>query len=283
MVNHYASLLLNEAGEKIAPANKSYFISRDYAPIDLPAQLYRVHDILFPKDTSFYHRQFLCYSYLKIIEGTRGYKTLEALDPRITYDLNKLEEYFRVPRISSPTASNLDFNLLVFGTPAEEYKKNYYYESYTVKQVGSTPAVCIYRDNDKVYINKSNESKYMYAAFEIPLELTTNSTTQTKEIALGNTGLTFVITGKMSDFAQTKDKYWNFIVESPMIFDFHEIYSSLKRQSAKLEAFFKYEETAEDRANYSLWAGHFNSIYAFSALLNTYVDKVNRLWQKQAT
>ena len=283
MVNHYASLLLNEAGENINPENKSYFIARNYAPIILPSQLKKVHDVLFPIDSSCYHKQFLCSSYLKIIEGARSYKVFESLDSRVTYDLSKLEEYFRVARISAPISSSVDFNLLVFGTPAEEYKKNYYFETYTIKQIGSTPAVYIYRDNDKIYINKDKESNYLYGAFEIPLELATNSTTQTKEIALGNTGLTFVINGKMSDFTHTKDKYWNFIVESPMIFEFYEVYNNLKRQASLTEAFFKYEETNEDKENYTIWSKHFNTLYAFSALLNTYVDKVDRLWQKQAT
>jgi len=283
MVNQYASLLLNEAGENINPENKSYFTARNYTPITLPTQLKRVHEILFPRDSSFYHRQFLCYSYLKLIEGTRSYKLFDSFDKRITYDLNKLEEYFRVARISAPISSDVNFNLLVLGSPAEEYKKNYYFETYTIKQIGSMPAICIYRDNDKVFINKDKTSSYLHGAFEIQLELAANSSTQTKEIDLGNTGLTFLINGKLSDFTHTKDKYWNFIVESPMIFEFYEIYASLKRQAGLTEDFFKHEETVADRENYGVWSRHFNSLYAFSALLNTYVDKVDRLWQKQAT
>jgi hypothetical protein len=282
MVNHYATLLLNESGENVNSLNKSYFIFKNYTSLILPSPLRRVHDILFPKDTSFYYRQFLCYNYLRIIDAAKNYAVFENLDPRITYDLDKLEEYFRVARISAPLASNASFNLLVFGTPINAYKKNYYYDAYTVKQLGSTPEICIRRDLDNKYLNANKESLSFDSSFAIPLQLADGSTSQTKEITLAGTGLSFIVTGKLADFSLTKDKYWNFIVEAPLIFNFNEIYDSLKRQTAVVDAFFDYAEAQEDKEIYAMWVRHFNKVYAFSALLNTYVHKINKLWQTKA-
>jgi hypothetical protein len=282
MVNHYATLLLNESGEKIKTSNKSYFTAKDFAAVQLPRELKKLHTLLFPTNTSFYYRQFLCYSYLRLLESTRNNETVLTADHRITYDLDKLEEYFRILRISAPVSSSFNYGLLLAGELVPAHNENYYYNRYEIRQLGFSTKIVVFRETDGMFIKDGLESPEVSSSVEIDLVAAPGSSSQTKEVRLGVTGLYFIITGKLNQFADSKDKTWSFVVEAPMLFNFHELLKLLDRQSTILDDFFKYEETAEDLENYKLWKSHFNSVYRFSGLLNSYVNKAHKVWQKQA-
>jgi hypothetical protein len=282
MVNHYATLLLNEPGEKIKASNKSYFIAKDFLSFELPRELKKLHTLLFPANTSFYYRQFLCYSYLRLLESTKRDEIVQAFDSRITYDLDKLEEYFRISRISAPVSSSFNYSLLVAGEIDPTHNENYYYDRYEIRQLGFSTKVVIFRETDGMFIKEGVESPELSSNIEIDLVAAPGSSSQTKEVRLGFTGLYFVITGKLNQFSNSKDKTWNFVVEAPMSFNFLQLLTLLDRQSTVLDDFFKYEETAEDQENYKVWKNHFNPVYRFSGLLNSYVNKAHKVWQKQA-
>jgi len=281
MVNHYATLLLNQPGEISSLGNKSYFTARNYSPLELPAPLKRVHDILFPKDVSQYYKQFLCYSYLRLLESTKNIEVMQAYDSRISYDLNELQEYYRTTRISPPTSSNFQYTLLISGKASGVSKKNYYYDAYTIKQINFLPEISIYNDTDKLYLKGGKESATFTDDFRIPLVISSSLYT-TKEIALGNTGLTFILSGNLGSFNATGNKHWNFIVEAPAVFDFNKIHENLKRNASIVEACLEYGKTVVIDENYKLWHSHFNSVYQFTGILNAYVERAHDLWLKRA-
>jgi hypothetical protein len=283
MVNHFATLLLNESGEKIDIKNKSYFTDRNYNKLLLPTPIARVYDLILPRDSTFYYKQFLCYVYLRILQATNSTAFALSLDPRISYDLDLLQEYFRLSRVSAPSASDFNYALLVSGSFVGTRKKNYYYDRYTVKQIGTLPEVAIYCDTDQVYLNGSREEDHLTEAMHIPLILDSHSNYSTKQIDLGGTGLNFVITGELSKFAETADKYWSFVVDTPSDFNFNQVFSKIAQQPQLVDKLFEYSDTGFADKNYIAWQTHFNPLYRFSAFLNAYVERVNALWEKQAT
>ena len=290
MVNHYASLLLNLAGEKYVSENKSYFTGYDYSPIELPLALQQFYYSLFPRESSFYYKQFLCYCFLRILDSVNMYSDVIKYDPRVTYDLDDLKEYFRLNRISSPTTSNFAFNLVVLGKYEIKQSNNYYFNSYTVEQNEFLPEVYVYSDVDKVFLKNEKQSAIKSDDMRIPLFIapTKGSTpaSMTQSVPVGNTGLSFVLTGNFSSlpgegkFTQTANKYWNFIVESPFTFEFIEFFNQLTRKESSIARMINYGE-AKTPTNLNIWMNHFNEAYRFAGLLNMFIEKVNTEWLKQ--
>jgi hypothetical protein len=176
MVNHFASLLINlnltvtqpvqgnfvladdtvgvdfgittEDGYNIALGDTysaitttklaSPFIDRNYNQIILPPQLQRVYDVLFPDTASNYYKQFLLYSYLRVLAATDRAQDVKNYDKRITYNLNELTEYFRFNRLSTMQSSNSDFSLLLSGNLQMNEDAAYFNEQFVVFQLGSS-------------------------------------------------------------------------------------------------------------------------------------------------
>jgi len=286
MVNHFATLLLNHAGEDKSPDNKSYFIAHEYLPLTLPSALRDFYYLLFPQNSSFYYKQFLCYCFLRVIQATHMQDHLLKHDNRLTYDLDDLNEYFRLNRISVPTASSAAFNLIVLGKYAALLENNYYFNSYTVLQNGNLPEVFVYSDVDKVFLKKDKTSTSRLQQMSIPLEISTFNLT--KAVAVGTTGLSFVLTGDFQNsltagrFTDTVDKSWNFIVESPFTFEFVDFYKRLLARDTMVARMINYGEN-KNTSYLNLWNNHFNEAYKFSGLLNLYIDKVHDVWGKNQT
>ena len=286
MVNHYATLLLNLPGEERATENKSYFTAHEYSPVVLPGALRDFHQLLFPASSSFYYRQFLCYCYLRVLHATNGQADILKYDPRTTYSLDTLKEYFRLTRQSNPTTSNPAFNLLIMGKYTNTYANNYYYNSYSVVQNGNLPEVFVYSEIDKVFLKNDKTSISKTDEMRIPLTLSSNNLT--RGIPLGGTGLSFALAGDFSPenvsegFTATTNKTWNFIVESPFIFEFIEFYKRVMAKDTLVARMINYGENKEiSYLNY--WNNHFNEAYKFSGLLNLYIDKVHEIWVKNQT
>jgi hypothetical protein len=296
MVNHYASLLLNLAGENKNPQNKSYFTAHDYIPLELPPALEDFHSLLFPKNSSFYYKQFLCYCFLRVMQSTNLQEAVLKYDNRITYDLDALNEYFRLKRISTPTSSNPAFRLYLLGEYLNLGVNNYYYNSYTITQNENFPEVFVYSDIDKLFLNRDKTS--LTKSEDMRIHLRTPATPHipqggrvvhrnTLGEAVGTTGLSFVITGNfdtgpsqdIARFTSTSNKYWNFIVESPFMFEFIPFFSSLSVRETLIARMIDYGASSEG-TYLNLWQHHFNEAYKFSGLLNLFMEKVNDLWLK---
>ncbi len=282
MVNHYASLLLNLPGE-LAGGERSYFTSRNYSPVILPPQLQSFYAKLFPEGTSYYHKQFLCYAYLRLIASTNITSGVLGYDSRVTYDLDKLQEYFRLRRVSSPTSTSFDYSLIVFGEYTQLRQNSYYYNLYSIRQVDNLPEVLIYSEIDKVYLRGKEEQTSPAATMRIPIDTEGENANLTSEIPVGETGLYFRITGPLESFTATRDKVWTFMAESPFSFDFPNFIKNLKHMEPMVDRMIAYGRQKEDSADLNIWNRHFNDVYRFTGLLNLYIDKVNDLWQAKVT
>jgi hypothetical protein len=277
MVNHYATLLLNLPGENTPNGISSYFINHDYYPINLPIDLQQFYNLLFPVGTSNYQKQFLCYNYLRLLASTDLKDALYSSDKRVSYDLDSLTEYFRIQQIATPTSSNFNFNLNVQGTYTPLEQNNYYYGSFTISQLGYTPTIVIRSDIDKVYINGGLISDDIPPGIGITLDYG-NSSQTSQIIPVGNTGLSFNILGPLSSFTSTPNKSWNFIAESPFVFDFPRFFSNLGYMNNTVDYMLNYPTDNQDKTNENIWRSHFNSVYRFTGLLNAYIDRVNTIY-----
>jgi len=297
MVNHYASLLLNLPGENRLTENKSYFTDHNYSALDLPSALKDFYNILFPPGSSFYYRQFLCYCFLRVLHSANMQKEITKYDNRISYDLDLLKEYFRLKRSSVPTTSNPNFTLTLLGDYSVTGANNYYFNSYTITQNGALPEVYVYSDVDKVFLKKDKTSPVKNDDMRIPLTPSSSLSSgnlyiggdyipyrMTKAVPVGNTGLSFVLMGNFDDspapgkFTDTSDKYWNFIVESPFIFEFIDFFNKLVIRDTVIARMIKYENT--NITNLNIFNNHYNEAYRFSALLNLYIEKLNDIWDR---
>lgn len=302
MVNHYASLLLNLAGENKIAENKSYFTDHNYNQLELPSALKEFQNLLFPPGSSFYYRQFLCYCFLRVLHSANMQQEIIKYDKRISYDLDSLKEYFRLKRSSVPTTSNPNFTLTLLGEYSLTGANNYYFNSYTITQNGTLPEVFVYSDVDKIFLKKDKTSPIKADDMSIPLTPASSLSAggnfyaggdyvpyrMTKAVPIGTTGLSFVLLGNFDDsvlsgfkFTDTADKYWNFIVESPFIFEFMYFFNKLIMRDTVVVRMINYGEA--DTTNLNIFNNHYNEAYRFSGLLNLYIEKVNLLWGRNQT
>jgi hypothetical protein len=277
MVNHYATLLLNLSGENTPGGISSYFVNRGYSKLNLPVKLKSFYDILFPPNTSGYQKQFLCYNYLRILNATRLISSVTKHDPRVTYDLDSLTEYFRTYRISQPTTNNSSYSILVFGKYITTGKNNYYYNSFSVTQLGSTNTISVFSDIDHAYLKGGNKGNKLNPELVIDVIQSAGSSTSSTIIPVGDTGLSFSINGPINIFNQSSNKSWSFIAESPLSFNFNDLFNSLVSQNNIVDSMLSYSYPDDTKTNENIWATHFNDIYRFAGLLNCYVERVNGL------
>jgi hypothetical protein len=297
MVNHYASLLLNLSGENEVNENKSYFTDHSYSQLELPSALKEFYNLLFPVGSSFYYRQFLCYCFLRVLHSANMQNEIIKYDKRVSYDLDLLKEYFRLKRSSVPTTSNPSFTLTLLGEYTVTGANNYYFNSYTIAQNGALPEVYVYSDVDKLFLKKDKVSPVKSDEMRIPLIPTSSLSIggnfyaggdyipyrMTKAVPIGTTGLSFVLLGNFDDnvfpggkFTDTPDKYWNFIVESPFIFEFMDFFNKLVMRDTVVARMINYGES--NVTNLNIFNNHYNEAYRFSGLLNLYIEKVNAIW-----
>jgi hypothetical protein len=275
MVNHYVTLLLNLPGSK-AGGSLSYLISRDYNKVNLPPELKSFYDILFPPYISNYQAQFLAYNYLRLVYSSGLTETITSHDSRVAYDLDSLSEYFRTHKKSAVITNNPNYNLLVVGkyTPTNN---NYYYNSFTVNQIGSTSTLTVFSNIDHLYLNGGLTSQSVNSSVVIPAVQDPTSSTSSKPILVGSSGLSFIVTGNIGSLNNYSNSTWSFTAEAPLKFSFYDTFKSLKLQNNVIEKMLNYRGTGAASSNENIWNTHFNDIYRFAALLNCYVEKVNQL------
>ena len=275
MVNHYASLLLNIPGVNNG-GSPSYIVDRNYSALALPKALQDFYNLLFPIYSTSYQKQFLCYSYLRLIQSTDLSNNLKWIDSRVTYDLDKLTEYFRTYQISTPASNNPNYSLLVFGRYINN-KNNYYYNSYTVSQIGSTNTLSVFSNIDKVFLKGAQSGQTLIGDLTIPIVALDGTNKLSTNIAIGGSNLTFAISGDLTSFNLSSNKQWSFIAEAPLYFSFKEILNSLELSPTVVENMLKYAPSDNSKTNENIWNLHFNPIYRFAGLLNCYVSRVNKL------
>lgn len=320
MVNHFSSLLGNlnialitesvetyllgdnfdfdittESGEAIAitlypyaeSAQKNYtpLVNRHLGKIELPQPLQRFYDILFPAGSSDYYKQFLLYTYLRIVDASDKRDNIRKYDNRISYNLDSISEYFRFPRISITSSSDTSYKLLVTGKLTNKEDVEYFTNNFIITQVGSTSNVLIYSPTQGKYLKLGKPPSSSSVGMEITLSLAENNNTVTKAVDIGETGLKFNLVGPFTSdskgFLTSADKSWIFSAEAPFSFDFKSKMDELNANYQIVENMLAFGDSLCDPMYTRMWHLHYNDTYKLAALLLAYVERVDYVWQKR--
>jgi hypothetical protein len=319
MFNHFASLLANLDLAYTAPTQESYLladelsnilataagefialndyytvierskvisvlINKDYTPILLPPELQKFYDILFPANASLYYKQFLLYTYLRIIAATDRYDDVKKYDSRITYTLDDLTDYFRFTKVSVPRSSDPNYRLLVSGNLTSSEDVNYFLNSFIVTQVAAEQSVRLFSSTQLKYYKQGKPPSGNPIGMEIVFNINNNIS---ETIPVGDTGINLNISGPFDSVDPTKsfgysgNKLWAFTAETPFNLDFNRLLSDISSHDAAVEGMLSYNKNFCD-ANYeSIWRTHYNDVYRLAGLLLAYVERVDYVWRTQ--
>lgn len=269
MLNHFRTLLLNQSHKE----GSLEYIPIGFNTITFPRELQRIHDILFPAATSRYFKQFLAHNYLNIVKAAGLTEELIKYDERVAYGVT--DDYFNVYRHTNPKTSHTAHPLFVFGKYRTINLNEYFYESFTISQVTNTLKVVVYSNTRRLYINGFNTYPTAEAAAEILLDFT-DANGVSKTVEIGDTGISFAISGAADTFVSSAGKTWEFIVEAPFEFHFDKIYNQL-RTSTITAALFKFKPEIDVTKYENMWLSHPSSVYKVAALLCAFVEKANSL------
>jgi len=271
MINQYRTLLLNLMDQ----SNPNEYISPNFTSLTLPPALQQFYNLLFPVNTSRYYTQFLAYCYLQILAGANQQQFVYTSDKRVTYNINNISDYFLVSQVSNPIISNIAFPINVFGEYAINSNASKNYDDILISQL-STIFVSIYSKVNGLYYNQTTSSPNFTPDFKI--QLTTNlSNITTNVINIANTGLSFSISGNLTNLSASSGLTWEFNAQAPFNFDFNAFYNSLLINITTVTNMLNYNPIANDVTSLNLWNSHFNPVYKFAGLLNCYVLQVNSL------
>ena len=264
----------------------SPLMCRDFSALALPRELTGFYQLLFPQETSVYYKHFLLYTYLRLVAATSLAGEVLKYDPRITYDLTELQDYFRFYRNSTPYSSDQNYTLSLLGNLQPDYSLNYHLNNFVVRQVGNTSGVLLFSTTQGLYYKDGQASSRK--ANGMISQLTTNPTIGASTIVrIGSTGLSFFIAGPFNDtdlgFLTSSDRVWSFTAETPFIFEFTKKLEEIERHPQIIDNMLSYgSEKCE--ANYvNLWRMHYNSVYRFVGLIMAYVERVNLVWLQQTS
>jgi hypothetical protein len=253
----------------------SSFINRHFKKVTLPEPLSKFYELLFPSEASFHYKHFLLYSWLRLISATVYSSDITIYDNRLTYNLDDSIEYFRFSKIFVPSVSSNPYDIIVTGQielleDIEEAKN-----SFIVRQVGNTSSVTVYSTSQRKYYKSGKSPTPKSKDMSVPLIIQGRNSAQ---IAVGDTGLRFSLTGDMTNFTATANKNWRFSAQAPFNLNFQKIFKNFEIREDVVTNMLRY---AEDKCNPSysnLWASHYNDVYRFVGLLMAYVERVNSVW-----
>jgi hypothetical protein len=196
-------------------------------------------------------------------------------DTRVTYDLDQIQDYFRFTRISAPKSNDAAFRLLLRGALQPDENVQSFANTFTIAQIGNTRTVYVFSNTEKKYYKAGKTPSSNSTGMTVDLVLDTNIPNITSSVAVGDTGLSFNITGPFTDFTSTSNKFWSFTAEAPAEIDFALKIKELSTSYQALDDMFAF---AKDQCNISyenMWHSHHNDIYRMAGLLLAYVERVN--------
>lgn len=258
----------------------SPIVNKNFNHITLPIELQKFHNILFPESASNYHKQFLLYCYLRIVDSTDRREDIKKYDNRLSYDLDLIFDYFKFNRVYLEESNPKDYKLLIFGKMLNSSSANYYSNKFLISQIPNTSGVQVYSYTQNNY----------YTPFSLPKESSNNSTIAltaaapgiTKPVAIGDTGLFFSIVGNLQNFLSPFARSWEFTAEAPFRFDFSAKMQEFKNHQHLVDKMLNYRQSECDRTYENLWNLHYNDVYKFAGLLLAYVERVNLLYGSQS-
>lgn len=269
-------LLTIEEDFKIARKYNN-FINNNYVVLALPTELANFYKLIFPEENNFHQNQFLLYSYLTLIDSTNLNEDVKKWDTRITYDLKTWENYFKFLKINYSQNHPSGFNLIFSGKFNYEEFKNLGPILFNIIQKDNTSDILIYSADLKKFFKEGKENSSNYLGMHSTVDC--NSFHKiSNSIQLGNSGLFFRFSGDLNNFTATSDKNWNFLIEYPYVFDFFKVLKNFEDNYMIVESMLNFNKTQSDSSYSNIWQKHYNSVYRFSGLLMSYVERVNSIW-----
>lgn len=274
--------------DESAQKNYTPLVNRHMGQITLPFELQRFYDLIFPPGASDYFKQFLLYTYLRIVDATDYSDSVKLYDSRISYDLDSISDYFRFPRVSITATSDPSYRLLVTGGFKVKEDVEYFTNDFIISQVGSTSDILIYCPTQKKFHKQGKPASSLATGMATTLQLSTSNNTISKNIVIGETGLKFAITGPFTadaprGFLTTGNRSWSFSAEAPFEFDFHGKIKELEANYNIVDDMLSSGEAFCDPKYSNIWRIHYNDTYRLAGLLQAYVERVNLVWQKRLT
>jgi hypothetical protein len=273
MLNHFRTLLFNETF-----IGHGEHIPYGYAKKTLPQKIEQLYKKLFPANISRHFKHFLVQSYLNILKSTDFTSKVLAFDPRITYDLNS-SDFFKVARTSSITASDPTFELKItqgFNTAAYN---DFYYDIYTVEQIGSSAVVSVFSQVKQKYLkdNSLYDSSIPDCWIDLVRDTSNQAQTSYQDVAIGYTGAKFkLFEPSIEAMLGTSGLTWSFVIEGPYVFDVIDIFKSIE-QADPFKVLKQYVTGSELDEYKHIWDFNQNPMYKFSAFLLALITVVNNL------
>jgi hypothetical protein len=136
-----------------------------------------------------------------------------------------------------------------------------------------------------VYIYSYTQNKYYkpgtapsLSTTDMLISLETAGANITKPVAVGDTGLSFSLSGNFEAFISQSVRSWEFTAEAPFRFDFESKMAELAAQQHLVDKMLAYRHAECTIVYENLWNMHHNSVYRFAGLLLAYVERVNLIY-----
>ena len=277
MVDHFRTLLLNLSYNN----DRSEYIPKGFVAKTLPGELQEVYDLLFPKGLSRYYRLFLAHVYIKVLESANLYEDIKQFDPRLAYDATT--SYFKLHRVSNsvyqspatPTANDLKMSLIVTGKYTGSTNLNSFYEIIRITQTGTSNSFTVASVDGSDQVIKTYYTN-LALSFDNQYGATSGYSTP---VAIGTTGLSFAFNTSSTLASQSSGKVWKFIAESPISFNFNQLFDTLQTNQSALIKMFNKPASIDTSKYESLWTSYYNKIYKVAGLLLAYVARVDQFYK----
>lgn len=263
-------LNINDSSITVGPANSS-FVLEDFSPVALPIQLSRFYGLLYPSGIDDAKKEFLTFCYLQLVRASGMTSLFHEGDNRISYDLSELNDFFKIKRIS-PVFSRSAYKLNVVGDLSEGA------DTFIVTQETGN-GVSIYSSKNRTYFHPNVHDIIQSNIFTVTKD--EYSPDSSKLLPVGNSGLSISFIGPIDNFANNSERQWVFSAESPFIFDFHKLFEKFTSNERIVKDMLDYERDILNLTNENAWNQHFNTVYRFAGLVNSYIERVTKLWEKQ--
>jgi len=257
-------------------------VDRNYTQIDLPQELQRVYNVLFPSTITTHYKQFLLYSYLRTISLTDKAEDVKKVDSRISYSLDDMVEYFKFRNIAINASSDTNYTILVYGSGASNEYSRSFTTVYDVIQQSNTSTVLIHSPTQELYYHPLKSSSKTANNMTVSVTPSGADPLVSLPITIGDTGLTCILAGK-AVLTATPNKFWRFSVDSPVSFNILDKIKPLDTYWQNVDAMFRYMQSSCTQTYQNMWNMHYNPAYRLAGLLLAYVERVNLVWQKRAT
>jgi hypothetical protein len=179
------------------------------------------------------------------------------------------------------SSNSKDFELQVDGGIKSSQDINSATAYFNVQQVGNTNAVLIYSPTNKKYYRPGAPASTDSTDMQVAIVGSSGSLTTSSTIAIGDSGLTFTLSGNLSNFTTVGNKYWSFNSTTPLVFDFTAKLAELSSRPATVDAMLEYSKELCSGSYENLWRLHYNNVYKVTGLLLAYVERVNLIWQQK--